>query len=125
MLQGGIAWTLEAFGAPATPVGEAAGKVGFEPALRGTIVLTAAQSLRQVLLLHPCLRRTMRVLVAPAVPEVLHEARRRVADMQRHGVCRTLAYVVERLVVRHIGGIRLRRERQVQRCLCEGQLPFG
>ena len=53
----------------------------FEAALGGAVVLAAAQRLRQMLLVDARLGRVVRVLVAVAVTEVLHEAGRRVADV--------------------------------------------
>src|SRR5437867_4211638 len=100
-------------------------EVGFEAPLGRAVVLASAKRLRQVVLVYARVRRVVRVLVAGAVAEVLHESRRRVADVERHGLGRPLGHVLLRLVVGDVHGVRLRRERQIERRLGERQLALG
>ena len=70
-------------------------------------------------------RRVVGVLIAPSVAEVLHEAGRRVADVERHRLGGALADVLLGLAERRVDRVRLRRHREVERGLGEGQLAFG
>src|SRR5687768_8257151 len=93
----GVRVLLGALCTPAAPLGEAAAEVGLEAAIGGPIVLTAAEGFGKVLLLDARIRCVVRVLVALAIPEILHEAGRRVTDVHGHGLGGTLAHVVLRL----------------------------
>ena len=66
----------------------------------------------------------MRVLIAGAVADVLHEPRGRVTDVERHRLCGPLAHVRFRLVVSDVYGIRFWREREIERRLGQRQLTF-
>src|SRR3989442_9963232 len=73
-------------GAPAAPVPQAASDLGLQAAVGGPVVAAPAQRLGQVFLVHPRVRGVVGVLVTLAVAQVLHQAGRGVADVQRHGL---------------------------------------
>src|SRR3972149_5270387 len=73
---------------PPPPRGEPARGLRFEPPVGRPVVPAAPEGVGQVLLVHPRLGRVVRVLVARAVAQLLHERGRRVADVQRDGVGR-------------------------------------
>jgi hypothetical protein len=65
------------------------------------------------------------VAVVLPVAEVLHELRRRVADVERNGPRAVLGDEGARLVVRRVHGIRLRRDGEIDHALGERELAFG
>src|ERR1041384_525758 len=68
---------------PAAPLGQPAAELGLEPPVGGSVVLAVAERGRQVVLIDPRLGRIVGVLVALAIAEVLHQARRGIADVER------------------------------------------
>src|SRR5262245_5017647 len=79
----------------------------------GLVPARTAQRLGQILLAACVPAFGMVVAVALAVADVLHELRRRVADVQRHGLGRVLARGRERGAPRAVDGVRLRRRREI------------
>src|SRR5881628_425600 len=65
---------------PVSPLLQAPGELGLQSSIRRPIVSPTAQGLGEVLLIHARIRGVVRVLVALAVAEILHESGGRVAD---------------------------------------------
>src|SRR5262249_34741864 len=93
-------------------------------AVRRPVVDPTAQRVRQMLLAHERIRRVVRVLVSLPVPEIGHEARGRIADVQRHGLRGLLLNVLLHRVPRRVDGVRLRGQREVADRLRQRQLAF-
>src|SRR5262245_40931921 len=66
---------------PATPVVQPSGQLSLQASFSGSIVPPTPQGVRQVFLIDPGVRSVMRVLIALAIAEVLHEPGLRVPDM--------------------------------------------
>ena len=79
----------------------------------------------QILLGNEMPRIVMRILIAIAVAQVLHQLRGSVAQMQGDRLIARLAHHGERLVNAQIGRVALRRGGQIDRGLCQGYAPFG
>ena len=67
----------------------------------------------------------MRVPVALAVFELFHQRGRRIAKMQRHGLCHIVMRILSGTGVRLVHGVAFGRRRQVNRCLRQRGVALG
>ena len=89
------------------------------------VVAAAREPLRQAVHLGHALGLVVSVCVALAVPEVLHQAGRRVPDPEGHRLRARGQRVLHGLPVGPVDGVALGRRREVDHELGEGQRPFG